>query len=445
MSKTIKEAIYNVSDIFRRSFPYEIYIDMCTYCVFLKYILDNEKLPYDKVSFDLQRMFYTADADGEIMLKASYTIEEKYNLPKSSLADFAQTFIKFNNLRQSTDTSSQVFNILKEIDFSGKGREIIDALNEVLYSSASNFGVLLGERITSKSLSKLIKKLTAIHSSDSYADFAYGIGISTLEIIGEADCQITGYEINRSSVAMAGMLLIISGHENFNLVMGDSLELQTDENCYDKIVFFPPLGAKCTELKPAYTKLMQKFGLPAKRTALDVLMLLKALTALKNDGRCFMTVTPGFLFSNTVTDRAVRKLITQKHLKAVIQLPNMYYGTRVQTVLLILEKQKAADTVIFVDGSSNEYFGFTDKLSRSVSSLTEKGIDKILEAVNEMNTVDGISKVATNNEIEKNNYLLTPSKYIKSNTNEARMPTREIDKRLKQLYNELKELMEEQR
>ena len=438
----IKKVIYNVSDILRGSFPYQMYSDICVYCVFLKYILDNKKLPYDKALFDLQRIFDLAELNEEGLIDTSNAIEEKYGLPQSSLVDFAQNFIRFHNMQQSYNVTEKVLNILKEISFENQGKEIVEALKEILYSSASNFGRIMGEKITSKSLSDLIKELIEIRDEDCYADFAYGIGISSLEIIGDKKCSITGYELNRSSIAVAEMLLIILGKENFNLIQRDVLDINIKENSLDKIVTMPPFGARVREFSASSIDILEKFNLPQKQLNIDTLILLKALAALRKDGTVVMTVTPNFLFSNTVMDKEIRKLIVKNNLKAVIQLPNLYYGTGISTVILVLSKHRQTNTVLFVDAGTNEYFPFFDKTSRPISNLTETGIAKIKELYQDAKSEEGVSCVATTEEIEKNDFLLTLVKYIKVKINRETISNEEIDKRLKELYRELKDILE---
>lgn len=442
MENKIKNSIYNVSNILRGAFPYEMYGDICVYCVFLKYILDNGKMPYDKNLFDLQRMFDLAELNEEALINASIALEEQYKLSQSSLVDFAQSYVRFHNMQQSYNVTAKVLNQLKEISFENQGKEIVEALKEILYSSASSFGRIMGEKITSKSLSHLMKKLIDIQGEDCYADFAYGIGISTLEIIGDKNCSITGYELNRSSIAVAEMLLIMSGKEKFNLILGDVLDIDIKENSLDKIVTMPPFGVRVREFSTASVNILEKFNLPQKQLNTDTLILLKALASLRKDGTVVMTITPNFLFSNTVMDKEIRKLIVKNHLKAVIQLPNLYYGTGISTVVFVLAKQRQTNTVLFVDAATNEYFSFFDKTSKSVSNLTETGIAKIKELYQEAKSEEGVSYVATTEEIEKKDFLLTLAKYIKVASNREIISNKEIDKRLKELYLELKDILE---
>lgn len=197
----------------------------------------------------------------------------------------------------------------------------------------------MSDKITSRPLSNLIKKLSDIQDGDNYADLTYGIGISTLEIVGDKKCFIKGFEINRSSIVVAEMLLIMLERDSINLIMGDVLDVQIEENSFDKIVTMPPFGMRVKEFSSASTDIMDKFNLPQKTINMDMLILLKSLVALKSDGIAIVTVTPNFLFSNTSIDKKIRKEIVKNNLNTVIQLPNLYYGSGIATIVLILEKK----------------------------------------------------------------------------------------------------------
>lgn len=105
---------------------------------------------------------------------------------------------------------------------------------------------------------------------------------STLKIIGDKNWHITGCELNRSSIAVAEMLLIISGKENFNLIQGDVLEIDIKENSLDKIVTMPPLGDRVREFSTDIIDILEKFNLPQKQLNIDTLILLKALAVWHN-------------------------------------------------------------------------------------------------------------------------------------------------------------------
>ena len=129
-------------------------------------------------------------------------------------------------------------------------------------------------------------------------------------------------------------------------------------------------------------------------------------------------------------------------MNTVIQLPNLYYGSGIATIVLILEKNKQTDEVLFVDASTNDHFPFFNKSSKSATNLTESGIDKIKEIYEERKVEEGISNVATTKIIEENDFLLTLVKYVKVKNERKVISNKDIDQRLRELYKELKEILD---
>lgn len=84
-------------------------------------------------------------------------------------------------------------------------------------------------------------------------------------------------------------------------------------------------------------------------------------------------------------------------MSAVIQLPNLYYGS---------------------------------------------GIAKIKEIYQERRSEEGVYSIATTEEIEENEFLLTLVKYIRVKSKKKMISNKEIDKRLKKLYSELKDILD---
>ena len=199
----------------------------------------------------------------------------------------------------------------------------------------------------------------------------------------------------------------------------------------------PTLAVKINDLTPEHIKILEYFNLPKKTINLESLLLLKAILSLKANGTAILVTSAGFLFTSTAVEKDVRKLIANKYLQAVIQLPNMYYGTNVSVVALVLTKEKTTDNVMFIDISTNNYFNFVDKSNRTVTNLTDAGITKVKEIYQNSEVIEGISKMVSVNEIKKFDYLLSPSKYIEVKSERKTMSNDEIDKQLNVLYERL--------
>lgn len=440
MENKFAAVVHNVGDTLRSALPYEEYSNICVYCVFMKYMLENELLPYDKTTFDLQKMFDREEINENALLLTSSIIEEKFCFPQSSLVDFAQTYVRFNT-QSAGNLSSRVLKLLNEISFSDVDAMLIDALKEMLYLSASNFARLLSDKVSNRSLATLAGELLDIQDDDSYADFMYGVGTSTLEIIGDKKCSITGYDINRSSIAVAKMLLIMSGRDSCNLKVCDAFE--DTESGFDKIAVMPPLGVKIKDIKPYHAIILKAFELPKKSVDMVTLAIFKSIMALKDDGISVVFSAPNFLWSNAVVEREARKMLANRYLKAVILLPALCYGTSIPVVALVIAKERPEESVTFIDASTNNFFDFIDNSNRAVTQLTDAGIAKIKEIYLNGLNVEGVSQVVSIRDIESNDYLLTHPRYIKVKNKRESISNDEIDRRLNELYAKLKEYIDE--
>ncbi len=442
MDKKIEALFFDMAKILRGAFSYEEYNDICIYLVFLKYVLDNEMLPYDKDSFSLQRMFDRGELNEEALLKVSSMLEEKYGFPASSLVDLAQSYLRINDEQLLQDVTKRILKMLEDVSFKDQGAAVLKGLKNVLYSSALSFGRIMSEKISKKSLSLLIKLLIDVQKEDKFVDFTYGFGLSTLEITKDIDSEITGYEINRITTAIAIILLIISGKHHFKIHMQDTLEKNIERESFDKIVSMPPLGMKVRDVKDVCVQILNEFELPMQTYNMEIYMVLKSILALKNYGKAAIVVTPNLLFANTKAIKSIRKIICEKYLEAVIQLPALYYGTNISTVLLILSKEHKHDKIQLINASSNEFYEFYEKTKNVHVELTDAGIEMISKIYHGKQNINGISSLVDVEKIREKEYLLVPERYLQVEDKIKRISNKEINLRLEKLYSELRTMID---
>lgn len=443
MKTNHNEIIWKCMEDLRSYFAYEDCNKILIYLIFLKYIVDNKKLPLNNDTFELfldtQRMLDKGKLDKDLVSKMNYVIENFYSIPQGSLSDFSNLFFRATDTKKIDD--EKLFAHLTDISFENESENIISSIKYCLWQSALSFGRMMGNEISSKSLSNLIGTLLNLKDNENYADLSYGIGLSSLEITKNIECSITGYEINRITATMAQMFLIISSQNDWQIHNCDSTIVGVEETTYDKIAISPPLGVKVRELTDEQKLLLEEFELPLKASSIEVLMILKSIKSLKKTGKLVVTITPNILFSATAVEKGFRELISRKYLTTVINLPALNYGTNVNTVLLVLEKNRRDDLITFIDASNNENYLFTNKDNKAFNEVAESGITKIDEICNNQQEICGISKVCTVCEIEDNDFLLSPVKYVQVIKNEERLSNQEIDEKLKVLYENLKEII----
>ena len=63
-----------------------------------------------------------------------------------------------------------------------------------------------------------------MQASETFLDFASGIGFTTLEIVKVRNCNIVNYDIRIDNLAVAARLYILKGYLNFQLNFDDTLQ-----------------------------------------------------------------------------------------------------------------------------------------------------------------------------------------------------------------------------
>lgn len=151
------------------------------------------------------------------------------------------------------------------------------------------------------------------------------------------------------------------------------------------------------------------------------------LTALNVSDRCLFILPNNILNTNDANEREIKKyLVEHNFVDAVVLCPNrMFESTDIGTCILVLDKHKKTTTVEMVD-LRNKYtveqreqkgqFGGTTHENRTykkeIHTLADSVINEVLESISERKTIDGYAKPVRIQEIQKNDYLLIPSRYI---------------------------------
>lgn len=212
-----------------------------------------------------------------------------------------------------------------------------------------------------------------------------------------------------------------------HVYVGDSLERPgfLEDGCltqFDVSLSFPPLGVKY-HLSLAERDLFGRFPEPTSSVA--VLAVRHILARTK--GRAVVAVPNGLLFSPGA-ERALREdLLAKRQIEAVIGLPAaLLPNTALSFTLLVLNREKQSDQIVFVDGAQGSLFK-KDGKGRAV--LT--GWEAIAEAVH--SSADGaFSRVVSVGDVLRNDAQLQVTRYCKTSQDEiveallAKYPNREL-------------------
>jgi type I restriction enzyme M protein len=130
---------------------------------------------------------------------------------------------------------------------------------------------------------------------------------------------------------------------------------------------------------------------------------------LATNGTAAIVEFPGVLYRSGVEQKIRQYLVDNNFVDAIIQLPpDLFFGTGIQTCILVLKKSKKDNKVLFVN-AEREFARFGNK-----NKLRPEDIQKLLAAFIDRNDEIYFSRLVTHEEIKKSNYSLAVTDYVKS-------------------------------
>lgn len=130
---------------------------------------------------------------------------------------------------------------------------------------------------------------------------------------------------------------------------------------------------------------------------------------LRDDGIMTIVLPHGVLFRGGEEGTIRRNLVENHHIQAIIGLPaNIFFGTGIPTIVMVLRKHRNDDHVLVVDAS--KYFAKDGKNNK----LRASDIKRIVDTVSENRDVDKFSRLVSLDEIRQNDYNLNIPRYVDS-------------------------------
>src|SRR5205823_4070273 len=157
-------------------------------------------------------------------------------------------------------------------------------------------------------------------------------------------------------------------------------------------------------------------GIPPSKA--DWAWLQHTLASMKETSRAAVVldsgaVTRGSGSKNEDKERNIRKWFVERDLiDGVIQLPdNLFYNTPAAGIIVVLRKNKPKDRrgKIALVNASREFTKGNPK-----NYLTEDAMRKIADGFLKAMPVDGFVSIITNDDAAKNDFNLSPSRYLAS-------------------------------
>ncbi|MDW5416886.1 type I restriction-modification system subunit M [Iodobacter sp. CM08] len=336
---------------------------------------------------------------------------------------------------KQTKAISDLLQLIKVIPMDGKqDYDVLGYIYEYLIEKfAANAGKKAGEFYTPHEVSLLMSEIIAHHVKDKEKIEIYdptsgsgslliNIGNCVAKYIdGENNIKYFAQELKANTYNLTRMNLVMRGIKPNNIVTrnGDTLEDDWpyfDENdplgyhplYVDAVVSNPPYSQQWDPEHKASDPRYARFGL-APKTKADYAFLLHDLYHLKPDGIMTIVLPHGVLFRGGEEGAIRKQLIEQNHIDAIIGLPaNIFFGTGIPTVILVLRQKREATDVLVVDASKHFIkVGKNNKLQAS-------DIKRISDAVIQRANHPKFSQLVSKHTLRDNDYNLNIPRYVDS-------------------------------
>lgn len=319
-----------------------------------------------------------------------------------------------------------------EPDFLGRAYEYL------LRKFAEGQGQSAGEFFTPQEVGWLMAYIMRPRQGEHVYDYACGsagllikceLALQQRERRISRPLKLYGQELTGSSYAIARMNMVVHDMEG-EIVRGNSMtnpkfrDSDTRLRKFDIVVANPmwnqPFEESTFQNDP-FERFEEQGGLPGGKA--DWAWLQHTLASLKPTGRAAVVldtgaVTRGSGSRNEDKEKRVRKwFVDQDVIEGVILLPdNLFYNTSAPGIIVVLNRAKPASRkgrIVLVNA------GAEFKKGQPKNFIPEPGIRKIADAFIKAEDVPNFVKVIPTAEAARNDYNLSPSRYVGAATEEV--------------------------
>lgn len=368
-----------------------------------------------------------------------------------------QRIISDDKLKQLIDVLSNYRLGIKDVEPDILGR----AYEYLLRKFAEGSGQSAGEFYTPKEVAVMMAYLMEPEAGEEIYDPCVGSGgllikchLRFKEKFGDnkniAPLKFYGQENLHTTYAMAKMNVFIHDMEA-EIALGNTMEnpafLNKDGSLkrFDIVVANPMWNQGFKQIvyeNDPYKRFI--FGYPPESSA-DWGWIQHMYASLKDKGRLAVVIDTGAVSRGSGTtgrnrERDIRKAFVDNDLvEAVILLPeNLFYNTTAPGVIIIINKNKShianRKSQILLINISDLF-----EKGRPKNYLPDSTIQKVYEIYTNWKEEEGISKIITTDEAIRNDYNLSPSRYVAKNNQEEVLPLEEAIVELEEAEEERRE------
>jgi len=296
-----------------------------------------------------------------------------------------------------------------------------DAYEYLMTMYASSAGKSGGEFFTPQEVSELLARITVAGKTqvNKVYDPACGSGSLLLQfakVMGKENVKqgFFGQEINITTYNLCriNMFLHDINYEKFDIAHGDTLTdpYHWDDQPFEAIVSNPPYSIKWDGDNNPLMINDQRFspaGVLAPKSKADLAFTMHILNWLAVNGTAAIVEFPGVMYRGGAEQKIRKYLIDNNYVDTVIQLPpDLFFGTGIQTCILVLKKSKNDNKVLFIN-AEKEFSRQGNK-----NKLVEDNRDKILNTYNTREDIEYYSRLVDHSEIADNDYTLSVTTYV---------------------------------
>jgi type I restriction enzyme M protein len=327
-----------------------------------------------------------------------------------------------------------------------------DAYEYLMTMYASSAGKSGGEFFTPQEVSELLAKITVVGKKkvNKVYDPACGSGSLLLQfakVLGKDNVTngFYGQEINITTYNLCriNMFLHDINYEKFDIAHGDTLTdpAHLDDEPFEAIVSNPPYSIKWDGDEnplmindPRYSPA----GVLAPKSKADLAFSMHILSWLATNGTAAIVEFPGVMYRGGAEQKIRKYLVDNNFVDTVIQLPpDLFFGTGIQTCILVLKKSKKDNKVLFIN-AEREFARFGNK-----NKLRPEDIEKVLAKYTDRKDEAYFARLVDHMEIAKNDYSLSVTSYVKAKDTREVIDIKELNKSIAEIVARQSELRRE--
>ena len=313
-----------------------------------------------------------------------------------------------------------------------------DAYEYLMTMYASSAGKSGGEFYTPQEVAEVLTHLALDGRKDVERVYDPCAGSGSLllkfaKVLGPSlSRKYFGQEINLTTYNLCriNMFLHNVNFANFDIALGDTLTAPAhwDDQPFDAIVSNPPYSTKWAgknDMALVNDPRFSPAGVLAPNSRADLAFTMHMLHWLAEDGTAAIVESTGVLYRGGAEGKIRRYLVENNFVHTIIQLPeNLFFGTGIDTCIIVLKKSRIDDKILFVDASKQ----FVREGNKN--RLNKENREHLLLLAFERKDVEHVAKLVSIDDIAAKDWNLSVSSYVEREDTREKVDIAELNNRI---------------